>query len=477
MLRIGGLGRGVHAGVVATTVAGAVCRGYASEAGSAEHAALMGVAAGSGTSSANFPIAKAVQGLGKSPTLAINELSAAKVAAGEDVVRFGFGQSPFPVPGELVEALQRHAAQKDYEAVQGLAALQACVASEMAGRIGRPVAAEDIMVGPGSKELLFNLQVAIEGTISIPAASWVSYLPQSLIAGRAIDVVPTARADGWKLTPEVAEAHFVGKPGTDSRASVLILNYPSNPTGLSYSASELEALAGVFRKHNVIVLADEIYGKVHHTGQHASLASAYPEGTIVSDGLSKWAGAGGWRLGHFCFPRELRWLRDAMHVVASETFSATSAPIQYAATAAYPGEASEPLAAYLEGSRAVLKAVGGYVADAANAAGMATPKPDGGFYVFPSFNDAHGEWLADAKGISTNVELAHTILAETGVAMLPGAPFSVPHDELSLRLAFVDFDGAAALDAYAATGHVDVAAVAPKVVRGMDRLAAWCGAR
>jgi len=125
---------------------------------------------------------------------------------------------------------------------------------------------------------------------------------------------------------------------------LLVINYPSNPTGSSYSDEELKAIADVCRKHGILVLSDEIYGRLtyspefpadadsvklglKHSRQHKSIAAYYPEGTVILDGISKWAGAGGWRLGAFVFPKELSWLRDTMIAGASETYSSVCAPV------------------------------------------------------------------------------------------------------------------------------------------------------
>src|SRR5690606_12101120 len=108
----------------------------------------------------------------------------------------------------------------------------------------------------------------------------------------------------------------------------------SNPHGYTYCNEELKAIAAVAREYRMLVLADEIYGEVHFLGKHTSIAQYYPEGTIVSSGLSKWCGAGGWRLGTFAFPAQLQWLKNAMATAASETYTSTSAPIQYAAVKA-----------------------------------------------------------------------------------------------------------------------------------------------
>ncbi|KKL25743.1 hypothetical protein LCGC14_2402240 [marine sediment metagenome] len=131
------------------------------------------------------------------------------------------------------------------------------------------------------------------------------------------------------------------------------MNYPGNPDGNSYSAYELEAIARVARKHHILILSDEIYGETKYDGDHVSISKYYPEGTIVSGGLSKWCGAGGWRLGTFIFPKELDWLREAMCVIASETYTTVSAPIQCAAITAFRGAPS--IEHYLENAVILLQ--------------------------------------------------------------------------------------------------------------------------
>ena len=137
------------------------------------------------------------------------------------------------------------------------------------------------------------LRLVYEGDLVIPAPSWVSYAPQARILGRRVSWLPTRGADGWRVKAQELEALCQADP---TRPRILVLNYPSNPTGTTYRAEELQALADVVRKYRVIVLSDEIRGKLHHEGQHRSIVPMYPEGTIFSGGLSKWCGAGGWRL-------------------------------------------------------------------------------------------------------------------------------------------------------------------------------------
>jgi aspartate aminotransferase len=227
------------------------------------------------------------------------------------------------------------------------------------------------------------------------------------------------------------------------RPRILILNYPSNPTGATYSIDELKKLARVAKKYRVVLLSDEIYGELNFKGKHVSIAKFYPEGTIISSGLSKWCGAGGWRLGTFNFPPSLDWLLEAMASVSSETFTSTSAPIQYAAVCAFRGGIS--IERYLWNSRRVLKSLGLYIHKKLGRAGITAPKPEGAFYLFCNFKK-HAAKLK-RRGISTSQELTKKLLEDTGVALLPGSAFGRPEEEFTTRLAYVDFDGAKALAA------------------------------
>ncbi|MFG0318257.1 MAG: pyridoxal phosphate-dependent aminotransferase [Planctomycetota bacterium JB042] len=413
-----------------------------------------------------------VRGLTESATLAINERCAALRTEGKEVFRLGLGQSPFPVPPGVVEALRANAHQKDYLPVRGLPQLRDAVAEYHRRRDGVDFTGDDILVGPGSKELMFLLQLVYYGDLVIPTPSWVSYAPQATIIGRQIRWVPTSRENGWRLTPEMLELLCREDP---TRPRVVILNYPSNPTGATYTREDLKGLARVAREYRVVLLSDEIYGEIHHRGRHVSVARYYPEGTIVSSGLSKWCGAGGWRLGTFAFPRDLRWLLDAMAVAASETFTATSAPIQHAAVRAFEGGLR--IEKYLTHSRRVLGTLGRAIARRMRQAGLEFPDPKGGFYLFPSF-EPHRERLA-ARGIDSSVSLCRTLLDETGVAILPGIEFGRPAEELTARIAYVDFDGAHALafsDSVPASSELDrgfLETCCASVLRATDRLCEW----
>ena len=417
-----------------------------------------------------------VRGLSQSATLAINERSARLHREGRDVYRLGLGQSPFPVAAPVVEELRSNAHQKDYLPVKGLPQLREAVAGYHRRQEGVEYTREDVLVGPGSKELMFLVQLVYYGDLVIPTPSWVSYAPQANIIGRHIRWVPTRRADGWRITPEGLEALCQKDP---TRPRILILNYPNNPSGTTYSSQELEQLARVARRYKVILISDEIYGEVHFDGAHQSIARYYPEGTVISSGLSKWCGAGGWRLGTFTFPPNLRWLLDAVSVVASETFTSTSAPIQYAAVRAYEGGIE--IERYLSNSRRILKALGLSLATSLQQEGFKVPTPQGGFYLFPSFTPFRERLLQ--RGISTSIQLSERLLEETGVAVLPGSEFGRPPEELTIRLAFVDFDGARALvsaesiplDSELPDGFLNTHC--KRVTTAIDRLCQWIQAQ
>ena len=413
-----------------------------------------------------------VRGLMSSATLAINEKSNQLRQQGRRVFKLGLGQSPFPVALPVVEALKANAFQKDYLPVKGLQELRDAVADHHRHRHQIPRTGDDVLVGPGSKELMFILQLVYYGDLLIRTPSWVSYAPQAQIIGRRVDWMPSKKENGWRLTPDELEQHCWPDP---DRPRILVMNYPNNPTGLTYSESELKALAEVAAKYKVILLSDEIYGELHHRGEHLSIARYYPEGTIISGGLSKWCGAGGWRLGTFTFPRNLRWLLDAMSVVASETYTSTSAPIQYAAVRAFRG--GSEITSYLSCARRILSALGNFIALRLQEANVDVHAPMGAFYLFPDF--APYADALKARGIMTGEQFSSRLLEDTGVALLSGLHFGRPVREYTMRLAYVDFDGArcmAAADSVPSEIELDehfLRMHCGAVLEAIDRICEW----
>ncbi len=412
-----------------------------------------------------------IRGMKASATVAINERCNDLLKAGREIFKLGLGQSPFPVPAPVVDELKANAWQKDYLPVRGLRALREAVADYHRRGEGSAATGDDVLIGPGSKELMFLLQLVYYGDIVIPTPAWVSYAPQARIIGRNVDLLHTRREDAWLLTAEQLSAHCADDP---DRPRVVVLNYPSNPTGGTYTADQLRDIAAVAERHKLVILSDEIYGELHHEGRHVSISRYYPHGTIVSSGLSKWCGAGGWRLGTFTFPRPLRWLLDAMSSVASETYTSTSAPIQHAAVRAFRG--GPEIESYLWLARRVLKVLGNWIVDRLEQAGVNTLRPQGGFYLFPDFG-GHRQRLA-ARGITTNTKLCEALLDETGVAILPGAEFGRSRDELTARLAYVDFDGARVMSMLASRQSVEIddeflETHCPNVVNATRRMCDW----
>lgn len=423
------------------------------------------------TRTPNVHINLNIRGMKPSATVAINERCNELLKEGREIFKLGLGQSPFPVPDVVVEELKANAWQKDYLPVKGLKALREAIADYHRRGEGSPATADDVLIGPGSKELMFLLQLVYYGDIVIPTPAWVSYAPQAKIIGRNVDFLHTTKENNWLMTAQQLADHCAEDP---ERPRVVVMNYPSNPTGATYSAAQLEEIAEVAKQHRLVILSDEIYGELHHSGNHLSISRFHPHGTIISSGLSKWCGAGGWRLGTFTFPRKLRWLQDAMASVASETYTSTSAPIQFAAVRAFKG--GSDIERYLTRCRHVLKALGNWITTELEAARIRTLAPQGGFYLFPDFG-AHRDALLN-RGISTAAQLCNRLLEETGVAILPGADFGRAREELTARLAYVDFDGAKALsklenDENAAIDDDFLVTHCPNVVNAIRRICEW----
>jgi aspartate aminotransferase len=267
-------------------------------------------------------------------------------------------------------------------------------------------------------------------------------VPQAKIIGKKISIIHSSYKDKWQLSPSLFKK-FLEKREDKNAPALLILNYPGNPDGVSFKESDLKEVAELARAHNILTLSDEIYGQLHHEGRHVSIGKFYPEGTIISSGLSKWCGAGGWRLGTFTFPKQLKWLMEKMSIVASETYTTVSAPIQHAAIQAFRG--GMEIEEYLQHVRRILSTLGKACAKILNQAGVKTHMPMGGFYLFIDFT-AQKE-VMKTRGIENSATLCRRLLDETGVAILHGSSFSREEQELTARLAYVDFDGARALAA------------------------------
>jgi len=398
-----------------------------------------------------------------SSTLAINELSQKLERSGRKVYKFGLGQSPFPVPDLIVKELQKNAFQKDYLDTAGLYSLREVIASYHTKKNKYNYDADDVLVGPGSKELIFQVQLVLDGELLLPTPSWVTYEPQAKIVQKKVEWIQTTAQDNWHLTPNAFDT-VCNNSLADTK--LLIINSPNNPSGTMHP--NISELAEVAKKHNVIIIADEIYAELSFDGSHDSFSYYYPEGTIISSGISKWCGAGGWRLGTLIFPKELDHIRGVIRAVASETFTAVSAPIQYAAIKAYTEDHSE----YLSYSRRILECIGNYVHKKLTDSGVECQKPQGGFYMLCDFSKA----TKKTNEIIDSETLCKKILDETGFAMLPGSDFGFAADQLITRIAYVDFDGRKALE-YAGRHEIlddnFIKQECPKISEGIKKLIDW----
>ena len=399
-----------------------------------------------------------VKDLKPSSTLAINEASKKLEDEGKKIFKFGFGQSPFKVPQDVVEELKNNAYQNKYLPMQGLSELRQSVAKYTSNKKNYEYNSENVIIGPGSKELMFLLHVIFDGEIILPAPSWVSYAPQAILGRNKIQILQTKRENNWFPTAQEIEEVILKDR---NKNYLLFLNSPNNPSG--QVCENLEEISNVAKKYNLIILSDEIYSELTFAKNYKSISNFCPEKTIISTGLSKWCGAGGWRLGYFIIPKGLNNIKKMINVLASETFSAVSAPIQYAAIKAYENNHSK----YINKSKNILKAVGNYVYLNLKSNKILINEPQGGFYLMPEFLNSK---------FKTSSEMCENILKETGVALLPGSDFGFYESKMLARLSFTDFDGEKFMNSIEEDQSIDfdiIKKLAPKIVEGVDNLKKW----
>ena len=399
-----------------------------------------------------------IKNLKLSSTLRINEISKDLEAQGKKIYKFGFGQSPFKVPENVLKELKNNAHQNQYLPMQGLPELRKSIAQFISSKKNYEYKAENILIGPGTKELMFLLHIAFDGEILLPSPSWVSYEPQAILGRNKVRWIKTTRENNWFPTADDVEK-IVSK--NLKKNYLLFLNSPNNPSGQIFE--NLEELSNVVKKYNILVLSDEIYSELSFNNNYKSIASYCPEQTIISNGLSKWCGAGGWRLGHFIIPEQLKKLKNSLKVLASETFSSVSAPIQYAAIAAYKNDQTK----YIEDSVNILKSVGEFVYENLKSNKVIINKPQGGFYLMPEFID---------KEFQSSEDMCKDLLNNTGVALLPGSDFGISKDKMIARLSFTDFNGEDFMKNITKNKNISsdtISKFAPKVVEGTKRLKAW----
>jgi aspartate aminotransferase len=369
-----------------------------------------------------------------SATLLMNELVVQKREEGHTVYHMGFGESPFPVHTRIKKALCTHADKKSYAPTQGILALRKQICTFYKEVFKLEFKAEQVIVGPGSKTLIFHVIAALDGPLLLPSPSWVSYQHQAYLAHKKIISVETSPESSYLLTPS-SLLSSLGKASLDqSSQKLLLLNYPCNPTGQSYSKEQFKELVPILRKFNIIVISDEIYSLISYNDQvHHSLAEYYPEGTLVTGGISKDRSLGGYRLGVLFLPKGNNEVKRSILAIASEIWSSASSPIQHAAIEAY--KTDREMLKFIQTCTRIHSIMTNYVHNRLTEANISCAPPKGGFYLFPDWNDR--KETLKGMNLTTSKKLAKFLLKKYNLATLPGSEFGMPRKNICLRVSTV----------------------------------------
>jgi len=371
-----------------------------------------------------------VQRVKPSPTLAVTARANELKAQGKAIIGLGAGEPDFDTPEHIkqaaIEAINNGFTK--YTAVDGTADLKNAIINKFKRDNGFDYTTEQVLVSCGGKQSFYNLCQAMlnEGDeVIIPAPYWVSYPDMVLLADATPVIVEAGIEQQFKITPAQLEAAITPK------TRFLVINSPSNPSGLAYSRAELKALADVLLKHpNLLVATDDMYEHIIWNDEgFVNILNACPElyeRTIVLNGVSKAYSMTGWRIGYAAGPVSLI---KAMKKIQSQSTSNPTSISQVAATAALNGDqgcVSDMLKAF--------KARHDMVVDGLNdIEGISCLKGDGTFYAFP---DVRG-LMARLDGIETDVQLAEYLLAEAEIALVPGSAFGA---DGYMRLSFATSD-------------------------------------
>jgi aspartate aminotransferase len=374
----------------------------------------------------NAPLSDRVQRIKPSPTLAVTARAAQLKAAGKDIIGLGAGEPDFDTPDHIKEAAIQ--AIRDgftkYTAVDGTPGLKKAIINKFARDNGLEYQPEQIVVSCGGKQSFYNLVEAMLNPgdeVIIPAPFWVSYPDMTLLADGIPVTLSAGQDQGFKLTPEQLAGAIT------PRTRLLVLNSPSNPTGVAYGKSELEALGEVLRAHpQVYIATDDMYEHIMWAAEpFSNILNACPdlyERTIVLNGVSKAYSMTGWRIGYAAGPKAIM---RAMAKVQSQSTSNPTSISQVAAQAALEGDQgciAEMVKAFRERHD--------FVVDALNAIpGVECVPSDGTFYSFPRVQGA----IEQMDGVDDDLQLAERLITDAGVALVPGTAFGAPGH---LRLSF-----------------------------------------
>jgi aspartate aminotransferase len=369
-----------------------------------------------------------------SATLAMNELIAEKEKDGKKtILHMGFGEAALPLHPLLKNALVESAAFTKYSPILGLPELRTAIAGFLNRTRKIKVNTHQVVVGPGSKAMLFALFHIFEGDALIPAPSWVSYAPAVRMAGKKVTYVQTDVKDNHRLSIENLNRAVKNakKEGADPR--ILIINSPHCPVGVMFAPEDVKIIAEWARKNHMTLISDEIYAELAFGWRkHVSPAVHYPEGTIITGGISKTLSAGGWRLGFASFPdtSEGKKAVKAMQAMGSEIWASAASPIQKAAVAAFAPNAS--IDHYLHQASLLFGYITGRMYQKFKQLDVPCPRPAGGFYLYPDFSRWRSQLLK--RGVRTGKELSNYLLEEWEIASVPASEFGEDIHALRLRL-------------------------------------------
>jgi aspartate aminotransferase len=363
----------------------------------------------------------------ESATMAMTEKAARLRAQGADVISFTAGEPDFDTPEHIkkaaVDALQEGFTK--YTAAAGLPALRKAVADKFRRDNGLSYDSSQVVVSCGAKHSIFNAILALleEGDEAIvPAPYWVSYPEMVKCAGAKPVIVRTGEEDGFKITPEKLRA------AVTPRTKVLILNSPSNPTGMVYTAEELGALADVALEKDLQVISDEIYEKLCFGTPFASIAASRPgmmERTVVVNGASKAYAMTGWRIGYAAGPKEIM---SAVGRMQSQSTSNATSIAQYAALAALEGDQS-----CVERMRQEYARRRDTVVERLRAIpGITCGEPRGAFYVFPRVESLYGK-KSRGTPVTGSAAFSGALLEHAHVGTVPGSGFG---NDAHIRLSY-----------------------------------------
>ncbi len=363
-------------------------------------------------------LSQRVQNIKPSATLAITAQAKALKAAGEDIIGLGAGEPDFDTPDHIKQAAIEaiNAGQTKYTAVDGTPELKNAVINKFKRDNQLNYESNQILVSCGGKHSFFNLVQALLNSLDeviIPAPYWVSY-PDIVTLAEGVPVIIEASIDsGFKITPDQLAASITPK------TRLVVINSPSNPTGVTYSHAEIKALGEVLVKHpNIIVATDDIYEHIGWNDEpFANIVTLCPElydRSVVLNGVSKAYSMTGWRIGYAGGPE---WLIGAMKKIQSQSTSNPSSISQAAARAALDGDQS-----CIQTMVTAFKERHDYVVGRLNQMkGVQCLPSQGAFYSFPDCREAISN-----LGLADDLAFAEQLITQSGVAMIPGTPFGAP---------------------------------------------------